>query len=160
MEQNLFKPSLGQEGVAGEYNFQNRVYHMGRMLYVAFFLGVVPTAILSAKNIMALRLSRTKLYILSGLGVLLFIGGIMVTLNFNPLVGGALAEHYRTARWGVRIAHVLYYLFCYNLMKNEYHFHINMDGECKPLLWEALGWTVLGNMVTYVIVKGVGAIYG
>lgn len=149
MSEELFQPSLK----AGD--LQAKSYDIGKLLYVAFFGGVLPTVVLGALNARWLRVEKKLINLMIGVGVIAFLAEMIM---WGVLLKGYVSFQNRSFRWIFRAAALLIYLGFYRILKPKFQQHLLTEGEIKPLLKDAIVWSVIGAAVTVgggLIVKNV-----
>lgn len=143
MSNNLFEPSLTKENY-----HEIKTYEISRLVYVAFFGGVIPMVVLGSKNAKWLQIDKKMIGLMVALGVvILFIKSVFV---------GLVNAHYveyeaRTIRWIYNIACLLLYFGYYFLMKEKFKQHIITDGEVQPILKDAIIWGIVGILMEFAL---------
>ena len=144
MSNDLFEPSLTRE------NYREiKTYQISRILYVAFLGGVIPTVVLGSRNAKWLQIDKKMIGLMMILGIAI--------LFFKPLFVGLATVNYikyevRSIRWIYNVACVLLYLGYYFLMKEKFKQHIVTGGEIRPILKDAVIWSVAGMLIEFGLV--------
>lgn len=145
MEENILEPSLDD----AQWE-QTRSYNISKLFYVAFFGGIIPTIITSAKNAKWLKVDKKIINTVIGLGIVLL---LLKVIAISAMLNGFLIsmEYKRYLRWGSRLAAVLLYLLSFKVMKEKYRKHIILGGEDEPLLKDAIVYIVIGIIIEFVL---------
>lgn len=152
MEQEIFQPSL-QENV----NYRTQSFDIGKIFYVAFFGGVIPTVVLGTKNAKWLGIDKKWIYLMIGLGAAILTVKAIVT---GMIVEGYLDFDRRMLRWIFKGASILLYLGYYGMMKQKFQQHTILGGTTKPILKEAVIWILIGIVIEIVVLTAGGFLVG
>lgn len=151
MSDNLYQASLTQE----DYK-EIKTYQISRLVYVAFFGGVVPTIVLGTKNAHWLRIDKKIIALMIILGA--------VILLFKPIFLGLIAASYvgrnnlNMIKWIYRGACMLLYLGYYYFLREKFNQHVVTGGEVRPLLKDAIIWSAVGIIIEVILMLAGGAI--
>ncbi|MFZ5988579.1 MAG: hypothetical protein ACOYWZ_15840 [Bacillota bacterium] len=143
MNEELFQPSLSDGN-----DKETETYDIGKLFYVAFFGGIVPTVVLSSVCARGLKLKSTVINLMITAGVLVLIVNVFIAGLF---VAGYITIEKTYLRWIFRIVTVLLYLGFYKIMSPKYKQHIVFGGETKPLLRDAIIWIIAGNIIQFFL---------
>ncbi|MGE5577099.1 MAG: hypothetical protein ACM3TT_07885 [Syntrophothermus sp.] len=138
MAQELFQPSLKAGDLAA------KSYDINKFLYVAFFGGVLPMVVLGTLNARWLRVDKKLVNIMLGLGVVALLAEIIM---WGLILDGYLSLQNRGLRWIFRAAALLLYLGYARILKPKFQQHVLTEGEIKPLLKDAIVWSLVGAIV-------------
>ena len=151
MTDELFKPSL-----ENEEPIKIETYDIGKLFYVAFFGGIIPTVVLGTINAKGLRISKNITNILATIGILILLAKVVIV---GLVVSGSMTLDNRSLRWIFRIVAVALYLVYFRIMKPKFEQHMFLGGEVKPLLKHAIIWMVIGVMVELILLSAGGFIF-
>lgn len=152
MSEEIFKASL-QEGQVNS----TKSYEIRKLLYVAFFGGVIPTLVLALKNARWLKTGNKISKILMTTGILAILIKIFIfgnALRWDASLETMSAAGVREARWIMRAISVGFYLVCYYLLKDKYQQHMVTVGETESIMSNGIMWVILGGIIEAVITYG------
>ncbi|ADL50861.1 hypothetical protein [Clostridium cellulovorans] len=147
MRKDLFNETLTE---AGENKIE--IYDLQKMFFVAFLGGIIPTAVLGIRDAKKLKLSKNIMILLSVLAAIILIGKLAMYIKF--LASGVQVNRtdFKSGRLYSKIAVIIFYLIYYKLIKDKYHTHIAMGGKIKPILKDAIIWSLVGGLAEMIFV--------
>lgn len=154
VQEDLLHPSLDNQGWE-----RPETYDIGKLVYVAFFGGLIPTVILSAENARNLKVDKKYIQLMTIAGLLVFLIKVGMTWSLAADGNQALMSS-QEIRWGFRIANLLVFLGFYWLMKGRFQRLVMTGGaQIVPLFKKAVLWSMAGALIESVVLLGGGYLF-
>ncbi len=152
MQEELFKPSLSYDSE----KMETKTYDIRKILYVAFFGGVIPTVALGTKNSKWLGINKKIVYALICAGVLILATKMVVVSMFYSKF---INVDRRVINLGYKGLSLLLYLAYYRCFKLSFNKHTFLGGETTPILKDAIIWILIGIVTEAALLYFVGVMF-
>lgn len=150
MSDELFQPSLKNQNYVGL-----KSYNISKLIYVAFFGGIIPTVALGTQNAKWLRIDKKFI------NLMIILGGLVL---FSKVIAvGLVLAHYlevssRTIKLMYRVGSLLVYLGYSFIMRGKFKQHNIIGGSYQPMLNDAIKWIIIGIIIEFILLSIGGGI--
>ncbi len=156
MSQDLFQGVLKEEE-EGEL----KSYNLSALYLVAFFGGIIPTVALSIKNLIWLKMNRKWIvfFVLSG-AALLAVKTFFVGYYVSVILNGGEQSQVRMLKYAFRAGALLLCLVYIKIMGSQFKRFQFFGGKFRPILKDAVIWSVIGMVAELILILIGGYIGG